>query len=81
MRPLPFDPKILKDLVTQSRHLNIAPLFFNQFYPGEEKHPVSRILRRIIPEGIEYLRIMEEQELCFQRSEIEPPTTEKMIHL
>lgn len=56
MHRLPIDERKIKELARQARHCNVSPIFLtNEYFREDEKHPVHRLLKEVVPEVSDYL--------------------------
>jgi hypothetical protein len=63
MNNLPIDQIKVKELVRQCKHLNVFARDLNHYYPKTASNPISDLLTDLIEEGVEYLKIMSEDEV------------------
>lgn len=53
----------LEELARQARHCNVLPLYLHFPYHSDDlKHPVTKLLREIVPEICEYVLILSDDE-------------------
>lgn len=62
---LPLEPKLLKELLKQARHYNVAPIYLPQYIldPRKKSHPITSLLSKLVQEARDYLSISEAQEI------------------
>ncbi len=66
MHGLPINKIKLKELIRQSKHYNIAPIFLPRLVPvpGESaKHPVSQLMAELVEEATGYLEVATKKEI------------------
>jgi hypothetical protein len=63
VQQLPLDKNKIRTFIEKCRHFNVFPLFFSQYYPQREPHPVSEMLAELVEECVEYLQIMTDEEV------------------
>jgi hypothetical protein len=63
MQQLLLSQTKVRVLIQKCRHFNVPPIFFSQYYPPQEAHPVSEMLSELVEECVEYLSIMTDDEV------------------
>lgn len=63
MNDLPLDSRKLGVLASQCRHCNVFPIFLGNYYHDPKPHPVSNLLKELVDEAVQYLRVMTESEV------------------
>lgn len=63
MTTLPLDEVKISELIRQCHHLNVFPMDLKFQRTGNGHHPIYDILDKLLDEGVEYLKIMSDEEI------------------
>jgi len=70
MNEITYPKSKIARLIKQMRHLNEFPTFLPRLYPGSPKHPISSILRELVPDIVDQLDSLDDESLLTSRESL-----------